>query len=1008
MPYAQQSHYTPSQPAPTRPLRGRVAHTTSPGPDADTFSWFDVQLLLAATNRLEPPAFEAWQQTATAGNPWRRLVEHLRQARPVPWQQLHHVLATLQQLASHTGQALTQSEAALLHRLHEAGACQPPGTLVHLPWAVTWFQQPSGYIPATATFLGETLASTAATLAQQWGALTHRNNDCNAAPTASHSQPPDPTSTKPHQASGSNRFFGHSTPAARRPGTLQQLFEQFFQRRFHRYNLQCNKYPPTRRTKPGTDNINTTQHEPAPSPPPAIPSPSGNPGRRGVDLQTALKINFTGFQSPPAFVKGRVRQALGLALETIQRADTQQQSVRAWKLWLLLPRMLLHRPPGVRTLPKTEWHTRITAFQAGDWLALLRAAQPNTCPPGKKRRRLTAETLRFILDDESITNTFVAVATRRPPRNQCSTEGRLVALSKPNGRVRGFVVGDLLRRVVARTLAQQHALTFQQACSPHQYALSTRAGSEAVVHAITSLTELDPTNTILSIDGVGAYDTIARSSMLQALAEVEGTNTCLAFVRQFYATTSTYIWHDHNGQPHEVSQAEGGEQGDPLMPALFSLGQRTALQTVHSNLEPGETLFAFLDDVYVVLLPHRVRPVYDLLQHHLFNQAHIQLNAGKTRVWNQAGQPPPNIQALGPDVWACSSDTLSQEQGLMVLGAPVGTASYKQQQLQRTREQHNSLLQRLSELEDLQAAWLLPLFCASPRCHYHLRMPLADAIPVLEQQAPEAFAQLLHQLQADDLQDYGWQPPEWQHLADGLAPPRHHNSLEDGIALGRGWQHKAATTTHTAFRAEVRQRLDPGSQALLESQTGPHASRAFTTIPYHNDNTYPSHLFRLLLLRRLRLPLPLFARFCRCRRTLDSLGDHRVACAQSGLLRARGGPLERAAARIWGGNQLAVDTTLLSPLTREGVPRQRGGTFAGTALGDARRRKEHTYPELLRSRRCKLVVLGLEVGGRWSEETASFIKLLAQHKARHAKPRHSSNTLYHNSINRQVVSTFDP
>ena len=77
-------------------------------------------------------------------------------------------------------------------------------------------------------------------------------------------------------------------------------------------------------------------------------------------------------------------------------------------------------------------------------------------------------------------------------------------------------------------------------------------------------------------------------------------------------------------------------------------------------------------------------------------------------------------------------------------------------------------------------------------------------------------------------------------------------------------------------------------------------------------------------------------------------------------------------------------TTLVSPLTREGVPRRRRGTVGGTALWDARRRKEHTYPELQRTRRCKLVVLGLEVEGRWSEETTSFIKLLAQHKARQA------------------------
>jgi len=59
----------------------------------------------------------------------------------------------------------------------------------------------------------------------------------------------------------------------------------------------------------------------------------------------------------------------------------------------------------------------------------------------------------------------------------------------------------------------------------------------------------------------------------------------------------------------------------------------------------------------------------------------------------------------------------------MVLGTPVGSDAYKLQQLQHTRDQHNFLLQRLPDLEDLQAAWLLLLFCASPHCHHSLRMP---------------------------------------------------------------------------------------------------------------------------------------------------------------------------------------------------------------------------------------------------------------------------------------------
>ena len=187
-----------------------------------TFSWFYVPLLLAATNRLEPQAAEAWHQTPAAGNPWRRLVEHLQQARPVPWQQLLHVLTTLQQLATHTGQTLAESEAALPNRLREAGACQPPGTLVHLPWAVTVFQQPSGYIPATAqeallhTFLGEDWHQQL----PPWPNSSDHNLN-NARPTTTHSPQPGFNNTQPHQASSRYPAIGPGGPKPRRARLFQ-------------------------------------------------------------------------------------------------------------------------------------------------------------------------------------------------------------------------------------------------------------------------------------------------------------------------------------------------------------------------------------------------------------------------------------------------------------------------------------------------------------------------------------------------------------------------------------------------------------------------------------------------------------------------------------------------------------------------------------------------------------------------------------------------------------------
>ena len=58
---------------------------------------------------------------------------------------------------------------------------------------------------------------------------------------------------------------------------------------------------------------------------------------------------------------------------------------------------------------------------------------------------------------------------------------------------------------------------------------------------------------------------------------VQGGESILPFVRQFYGAPSTYLWQDDAGGVHEIHQGEGGEQGDALMPALFCLGQHNAL-----------------------------------------------------------------------------------------------------------------------------------------------------------------------------------------------------------------------------------------------------------------------------------------------------------------------------------------------------------------------------------------------------------------------------------------------
>ena len=119
--------------------------------------------------------------------------------------------------------------------------------------------------------------------------------------------------------------------------------------------------------------------------------------------------------------------------------------------------------------------------------------------------------------------------------------------------------------------------------------------------------------------------------MLGKLRQLPRASAMLPFVRLSYGQASQYAWLDDEGQQHWVTQGEGGEQGDPLMPMLFSLGVHDALARVQAQLRDGEYLFAYLDDVYAVTEPERTRPVYDLLAEALSDVAGIRLNEGKTR-----------------------------------------------------------------------------------------------------------------------------------------------------------------------------------------------------------------------------------------------------------------------------------------------------------------------------------------------------------------------------------------
>ena len=523
-------------------------------------------------------------------------------------------------------------------------------------------------------------------------------------------------------------------------------------------------------------------------------------------LPDLVKKRACVMKSVPRFLKGPFRNALRVALEEAT-ADQLCRQERGWKLFILLPRMLLHRPPRGGLLSKEKLIQRFNAFSQGQWENLLEAsarcdeqtavsrrrsrrrdgddverraaraemlvglgelssASPITCHQPRSRaldeRRfyknmrsakrgaaggpsgMTMEHLRPLLDSPKDLKLFfkMAESLARAEVPDAVTQtirmGRMTALRKPSGGVRGIVAGDIIRTLVARTMAQQLGPQVEAATSPFQYALSTRAGSECVAHVLQGLCELDDPCTVTSIDRISAYDLVSRAAMLDGLLNRVG-GEALPFVRMFYGSPSSYMWEDADGVEHTIRQGEGGEQGDALMPLLFCLGQHSALEAVQDEMREGEFLFAYLDDIYIVTRPERVGAVYASLREHLQSFARIRIHGGKTQVWNRGGVRPPVCdvleriaQAENPDarVWRGSqdSDLVPGQQGITVLGTPLGTAAFVESQLEMKVAQQRTLLERIPAVPDLQSAWLLLLHCASARANYLLLVVEPQAV----------------------------------------------------------------------------------------------------------------------------------------------------------------------------------------------------------------------------------------------------------------------------------------
>ena len=183
-----------------------------------------------------------------------------------------------------------------------------------------------------------------------------------------------------------------------------------------------------------------------------------------------------------------------------------------------------------------------------------------------------------------------------------------------------------------------------------------------------------------------------------------------------------------------------------------------------------------------------------------------------------------------------------------------------------------------------------------------------DTLPVIQARAPVAADWLLHALQGhvplpaaaaanqarNALRATGYDAPAWASLLDASdAPPARGCAFEPGDAL-RGWQRQAAGACDERACETHLSDLTLASRALLLSQAGPQHALC----PSHHRRTHARGRVHSECAVPHSAPAPPAPAPVTRRGRLDAFGDHRAACATSGVLATRAGPLERAVARF--------------------------------------------------------------------------------------------------------------